>query len=96
MQGFKEFYEEVSKNEELKKMLEDTVEKRMDEARKLIIKDQIEIAKKNNFDISEKDFAQTVEPGMLGVSGGCILIDSGCFVCGEINQHGGCIVIGAR
>ncbi len=96
MQGFKEFYEEVSKNETLKKMLEKTVESRMEDARKLIINDQISIAKKHNFDISESDYMQSAESGMVGVGGGCLLIDSGCFVCGEINEHGGCIVIGAR
>lgn len=96
MQGFKEFYEEVTKNEELKNMLEEAVEKRMDEARKLIINDQIAIAKKHNYSISEKDFTDSVKKGVDGVGGGCLLIDSGCFVCGEINDHGGCIVIGVR
>lgn len=96
MQGLKEFYEEISKNENLKEKLENMVEKRMEEVRQDIIKDYISIAKENGFELSAEDFTDNEKSGLVGVSGGCLLIDSGCFVCGEINDHGGCIVIGMR
>ncbi len=96
MQELKKFYEEVSKDENLKERLESMVENRMAEVRQDIIKDYISIAKENGFEISEEDFSDNVTAQQLGASGGCLLIDSGCFVCGEINKHGGCIIIGAR
>lgn len=103
MQGIKEFYEEVSREEKLKETLEAVAQKRMDEARRNIIKDYIDIAKSNGFEISENDFvipkkdvSQDAEVRQLGISSGCLLIDNGCTICGEINSDGGCILIGLR
>lgn len=96
MQGFKEFYEEVSKNKELKNRLDQMVEEKLEEARKSIIKDYISIAKENSFELTENDFSKSAMSQQDGISGGCFIVDSGCFIGGEINDHGGCIVIGMR
>lgn len=96
MSNLKNFYEQASKDEKVKAEIREVSRKHLAQCHDEIIEDYIKIAGNNGITIKKEDFENQVPGGELGASSGCIAIDEGCFVFGEINPHGGCIIIGVR
>lgn len=96
MSELKRFYQTATQNDALKAELTAVSERKLRELKNGLIDDYIAIAQKYGVSLTVNDFENdSVSPGMLG-TGGCLLIDSGCFICGEIDPGGGCIIIGVR
>lgn len=107
MNQLKKFYEEVESNKEMKDELVATNEKVREMDPEEAKKELIRIGKKFGYDITDDDFKALEgqrEEGELqedelaevaGGAGGCIITNAGCTLFGEIDDKGGCILIGA-
>ena len=107
MNQLKKFYEEAESNKEMKDELvaanEKAGEMKPEEAKKEIIR----IGKKFGYDVTEDDFKELmgersegeIQEGELakvaGGAGGCFVTNVGCTLFGEIDDKGGCLLIGA-
>lgn len=103
MNNLRKFYEEAEKNEEIKKMLIAANEKASGLSVEEVKQEIIKLAAQFGYEVSEKDFddpnGELTESEMENVVGGitgngCFITNAGCILIGEINQSGGCILLG--
>ena len=102
MNNLRKFYEEAEKNEEIKKVLIAANEKASGLSVEEVKQEVIKLAAQFGYEVSEKDFddpdgeltEDEMENVVGGFSGGCVLVNIGCIILGEIEKSGGCIILG--
>jgi hypothetical protein len=108
MNQLKKFYQDAESNKKMKDELVAANEKAGQMEPEKVKKEIIRIGEKFGYDITEDDFKELMgerkegelEEGELeevvgGAGGGCFLSNAGCTLFGEIDEGGGCILVGA-